>query len=153
MLFIYRLLSRWFFQYTLLSIEAESRPLFFPKPPGGIAYVNPIFALIYIFLPLTPRPPRPPIPRPPLPSNRPPLPPLPHIQYEFTYRLCTYITDDGWVAGKSRDKTVDKYVEAVLKLALWLDLHILTSVFKYLFGILMLSNSCLTLSSSYRGTL
>ena len=48
-LLICRLFSSWIFQYALLSIAAESRPLLFPVPPGEIAYVNFIFSLIYIY--------------------------------------------------------------------------------------------------------
>ena len=46
--FIYRLFSISIFQYMLFSIAAESQPLFFRMPHGGIAYVNPIFTLISV---------------------------------------------------------------------------------------------------------
>ena len=58
---------------------------------------------------------------------------MPPIQDELTCCLCPYLTDYGWVSEKVRDITVDKYVKAVSKLALSLDLHILTSVLKSLF--------------------
>ena len=63
-------------------------------------------------------PPRTPLPWPPLPSNRPLLPPLPPLPDDLTLRLRAYLTDDGWFSGKGHDITVDKYVEAVLKIAL-----------------------------------
>ena len=89
------------------------------------------FSIWFIFpLPLPPRPPQSPLPRPPLPSNWPPLPPLPPLPYELTCRLRPYLPGYGWVAGKRSDIIGDKYVEAVSKIALWLDLQILTSVFK-----------------------
>ena len=46
---IYRLFSSWVFKYKLLSIAYESQPLFFPIPPDGISYINPIFTLISIY--------------------------------------------------------------------------------------------------------
>ena len=46
--FIYRLYSIWIIQYALLIITADSQPLLFPIPPGGISYVNPIFTLISV---------------------------------------------------------------------------------------------------------
>ena len=113
--FIYRLFSSWIFQYMFLCISSESQQLFFPIPPDGIAYVKPIFTLISIFLSRPPRPPWPPLPWPLLST----LNPLPD---ELTCRLRPYVSYDGWVGGKGRDITVDKYVEAVLKLALWIDL-------------------------------
>ena len=81
------------------------------------------------------------------------MPPLTHLPSELTCRICPHLTDDVWVARERRDVTVDRYVEAVLNLALWIDMRMLTSVFKSLFGKLMLSKGCLTLPSSYRGTL
>ena len=86
---------------------------YFPYNLVGFLMSNPI-SLWFIFpFPCPPRPPRPPIPRPPLPSNRTPLPLIPPIPDDLTCCLCPYLPYDGWVAGKRRDITVDKYVEAV----------------------------------------
>ena len=116
--------------------------------------ISPPFQLLFPFtFPCPPWPPQTILPRNTLPSNFPPLPSLTPPKGELTWRLRTYLPDNGWVAGKRRDITVDMYVVSVLKLALCLYLHRLTSVFKSLFGQLMSSRSCLTLSSSYRGTL
>ena len=113
-----------------------------------------LFSPWFLFtLPRPPWPPIPPLPRSSLPSNWPLLSPLPPLTAYFTCRLRPYIPDDVWVAGERRNITIDKYVEAVSKISLWLDMQILTSVFKSLFGQFMLSNSCLTLSFSYRGTI
>ena len=113
----------------------------FPYHLVGMLMSTP-FSLWFLFsLPFPPQPSRPP---------RPPLSPLPS---ELTFSICPYLPGDGRVAVKRRDITIDKYVEAVSKIALWLYKHIITSVFKSMFLILMLSKSCLTLSSSYRGTL
>ena len=112
------------------------------------------FSLWFLFpVPHCLWPSRTPLPWPPLPSKRPPLHPLPSLPDMLTLRLCAYLTDDVWVAGKRRDIKVDEYVEAVLKLAIRIDLHILTPVFKSLFGQFLLSMSCLTSLPSYRGTL
>ena len=74
------------------------------------------FSLWFLFLLSSPpRTPPPHLPR----SLLSLLNPLPD---ELTCYLRTYLSDDGWVGGKGRDITVDKYVEAVLKLALWIDL-------------------------------
>ena len=62
------------------------------------------------------------------------MPTLPPIPDETTFRLYPNLPDYGWFAGKRRDITVDRYAEAVSKLALWLDLKMLISVFKSLFG-------------------
>ena len=144
--FIYHLLSIWIFQYTLLSITSESRPFLSPIAPGGIAGINPIFTLIYIYFDLSPAAsvttpneassdfksaasaPS---------SSYPRLVDLPSLTILYEY---------FWVAGKRRDMTFDRYVVAVLNLVLLIYLHKLTSVFKSLFGQLMLSESCLTLS-------
>ena len=77
-----------------------------------------------------PRPPQPPLLCPPMPSNRLPLPPLPPLPDELTCHIRPYLPDGEWVSGKRCDMTVDVYVESVSKLALWLDMHMLTSVFK-----------------------
>ena len=137
----------------LSSIAAESQLFLFTIPSSGIAYVNTIFTLISISFSLVL-----------LGLNHPYYGLLfiqigrhcllfPTLTDELTYRLRPYLPDNGSVAGKHRDITIDKYVEDFLKLSLWLDLHILTSVFKLLFGKLMLSKSFLTLSYSYRGRL
>ena len=127
--------------------------IIFLIPPGKITYVNTIFTLISISFAL---------------SSASSLITLTVASYalkldnpassssssiSFTCRLCLYLPDDVWVSGKIRDITVDSYVESVSDLALWPDLQMLTSVFKSLFGLLMLSMSCLTLSSSNRGKL
>ena len=142
-LLIYRLFSSCIFQYTLLSIAAKSRTFFFPMPPS----------LWFLFpLPCPPRPPRPLLPRPPLPSNWPPLSPISTFQAELTCRISPYLPHDGCVVGKMRDITVNRYVEDVSKLELWLDLQMLTSVLKSLVVNWMLNKICLTLSYSYRWT-
>ena len=78
-------------------------------------------------------PPQPPLLRPPLPSYCSHLSPLPPLPAELACRILPYLPGYGWFAGKRGDVTVDSYVEAVLKLSMWLDLHILTSVFKSMF--------------------
>ena len=92
------------------------------------------FSILFLFPLLSPtRPPRPPLLQPPLPSNRPPMSPITNLPDDLTCRLCPYLPDDGWVAGKRRDITVDRYLEAVLNIALWIYLQMLTSVFKSFF--------------------
>ena len=151
--FIYHLLSIWIFQYTLLSIAAESRQLLFPIPSGGIAYVNPILTLISVSFALYSA----------ASSTTPTLasPALKSAASDSSSYYTRWVdllspsipSWGDWVAGKRRDINVDKYVEAISKLALWLDLQISTSVLKLLFGKLMSSKICLTLSLSYKGTL
>ena len=151
--FKYHLFFIWISQYTLLTIAVESRPLFYLIPPGGIAYVSSISLWCIFPLPRPPRPPWPPLPQPPMPSNWRHMPHIPPLRAELIFRLRPYLPDYSWVAGKSRDITVDKYLEVVLKLTLWLDMQILTSFLKSLFGQLIFSKSFLTFSSSYRVTL
>ena len=98
----------------------------FPYHLMGFLMSTPFLYLFLFHLPLPPRPPRPPLPQPPLPSNRLRLLPLLPIPSEFTCRLCPYLSDDVWIAGKRCDITVDKYLEIVLNIAMWLYLQILT---------------------------
>ena len=56
-----------------------------------------------------------------------------HVQILFLWSLILtlmvpYLPDNVCVAGKRRDIHVNKYVEANVKLSLWLNLQILTSV-------------------------
>ena len=67
-------------------------------------------------LPCLPRPPQPPRLRSPLPTNIPPLPPINNLPDELTCRICPYLPDNGWVAGKRRGTNYDRYVEYVLNI-------------------------------------
>ena len=93
--FIYHLFSSWTFQYTMLIIAAESWPLFFPIPYGGIAYANTVSFWFLFLLPCTLRPPQQPLLRHHLPSYRPPMPPLTPLPYELTCHIRPYIPDYG----------------------------------------------------------
>ena len=86
--------------------------------------------------PLTRRtqPPSPHLPHPPLPSNWPHLPTITPIPAELNFLIHPNLPGDGWVSGKRRGITVDRYVGFVSKLALCLDMYLLTSVFNFLGG-------------------
>ena len=126
---------------------------YFPYHLMGSLMSTPFSPWFIFSLPWTPQPPRIPLLRIPLTSNRPLLPPLPPIPADLTCRIRTNLPDDVWVAGKRRYIPVDGYVEAVSKIALWIDLQMSTSVFKSWFGQLMWSKSCLTFYSPYSRTL
>ena len=124
----------------------------FPYHLVGLLISKP-FSLWFPFpLPRPPRPPRPPLPRPPIPPNFPPLPPPTPLPDNLSCPLRPYLPDFGWVAWKRLDITIDRYVEAVSELALWIYMQMATSVLKLLFGQSILSRSCLTLFSSYGET-
>ena len=69
-----------------------------------------------------PQPSRPPLLRTPLTKNRLYLPPITTLRAHLTCCLLPYLPDDSWVTGKRLYITVKRYVEAVSKLALWLDM-------------------------------
>ena len=73
---------------------------------------------------------------PPLTSNQFSLPPLPHILNEVTFCLRPYLPNDGLVGEKRLDVTVDKYVIDVSNVEMWINLQILTSVYKSLYWII-----------------
>ena len=82
----------------------------------GLLILTP-FSLWFIFpLPSPPWPPRLPLTRPPLTTNLHHMSPLPYLPFKLTFRLRPYLPDYGWFAERGCDITVDKYVEAVLKL-------------------------------------
>ena len=58
------------------------------------------------------------------------MPPLTPLLDKLTCHLRPCLPGDSWVSGESLDITVDRYVDAVLKLSLWIDLQMLTSVFQ-----------------------